>query len=269
MDRLLVLRLESFGCQAEAVFNGVPLARTSAQQTVVTLPVHEFTLAGANDVELVAHPGPPVAVGSAAAADPEPMLSDGQCWASLRLLLPRVGSVAHHASARTLAQLDWAPAADTLYEAPASTRKSVQLPISFPRWRWLDAPEIADSPTLKKDVAGYLLDIAVGLSRGNPEPLIQATRLRLEDLAQAYQRNLADDVGRLRAHIQQLHAAQPLKPALPSPAKLLLRPVAGGRLLECLAPDGTPFLQSPVAGGGVACWPLRLAAIDGRFYGLR
>lgn len=258
MERLLVLRLESSGVAAEAVFNGVPLLRVAATQTVATVAVHEFTFHGANEVELVVQPG---------AA--EPQLSDGQAWASLRLLLPRVGSVAHPASARTLAQIDWAPPADEVYEAPVSLQRSVELPIAFPRWRWLDAPVIPDSPTLKRDVAAYLLDAAVGLARGNPEPLIQASRLRLEDLASAYQRNLADDVGRLRLQVQQLHAAAPLKPVLPAPAKLVLRPVAGGRLLECLAGDGSPFLQSPVAGGGTVAWPVRLAAIDGRFYVLR
>jgi hypothetical protein len=264
MDRLLVLRLEVQGCQAEAVFNGVPLVRVGAAQTVATVPVHEFTLAGANQIELVVQPGPP-----GAAPAPEAQLSDGQAWASLRLLLPRVGSVAHPASARTLAQLDWAPPADELCETPLTLRQGVELPINFPRWRWLDAPPIPDSPTLKAEVAAYLRDIAVGLARGNPEPLIQASRLRLEDLALAYQRNLADDVARLRAHVQQLHAAQPIKPALPAAAKLLLRPVAGGRLLECLAPDGSPLLQSPAAGGGQVSWPVRLAAIEGRFYVLR
>lgn len=258
MERLLVLRLESSGVAAEAVFNGVPLLRVTATQTVATAAVHEFTFHGANEVELVVQPG---------AA--EPQLSDGQGWASLRLLLPRVGSVAHPASARTLAQIDWAPPADEVYEAPVSLQRSVDLPIAFPRWRWLDAPVIPDSPTLKRDVAAYLLDAAVGLARGNPEPLIQASRLRLEDLALAYQRNLADDVARLRLQVQQLHAAAPLKPVLPAPAKLVLRPVAGGRLLECLAGDGSPFLQSPVAGGGTVAWPVRLAAIDGRFYVLR
>jgi hypothetical protein len=268
MDRLLVLHLEAQGVEAEAVFNGVPLARVGAVHAVATVPVHEFTLAGANQIELVVRPAPPGAAPGLGPA-PEPHLSDGHCWASLRLLLPRVGSVAHPASARTLAQVDWAPPADEVYEAPLSLRQGVELPISFPRWRWLDAPVIPDSPTLKSDVAAYLRDIAVGLARGNPEPLIQASRLRLEELALAYQRNLAEDVARLRAHIQQLHAALPLKPALPAAAKLLLRPVAGGRLLECLASDGGPLLQSPVAGGGQAAWPLRLAAIDGRFYVLR
>jgi len=143
MDRLLVLRIEASGCRAEAVFNGIPLARVDGQQSVAMLPIHEFTLAGANELELVVEPGAP-----GAPVAPEPGLSDGKAWASLRLLLPRVGSVAHPASARTLAQIDWAPPADELYETPLSLRRSVELPISFPRWRWLDAPVIADSPTL-------------------------------------------------------------------------------------------------------------------------
>ncbi|MDE2396863.1 MAG: hypothetical protein KGL43_11120 [Burkholderiales bacterium] len=264
MERLLVLRLESSGCEAEAVLNGVPLARVGAACAAVTLPVHEFTLAGANEVELVIEPGP-----ATAPAEPQPRIADGRAWARLQLLLPRVGSAAHPASARNLAQLDWAAAAGELFEAPLGLRAGVELPISFPRWRWLDAPAVADAQALKKDVAAYLLPIAVGLARGDPEPLVQATRLRLEDLASAYQLNLADEVGRLRLHIQQLHAAQPLAPELPAPAKLRLRPVAGGRLLECLNAAGEPFLQSGVAGGGRAIWPLRLAAVDGRFYVLR
>ena len=264
MERLLVLRLETSGCSAEAVINGVPLVRVGGPHAVATLPVHEYWLAGNNELELLVHPGPP---GEAAA--PEPKLSDGQAWASLRLLLPRVGGVVHPASARTVAQLDWAPPLDEVYEAPATLRKLVDLPIAFPRWRWLDAPVIVDAAALKKDAAAYLLEIALGLARGNPEPLISAARLRLEELATAYQRPLADDVARLRQQVQRLHALQPLKPALPSAGKLLLRPVAGGRLLECLGIDGQPLLQSPLAGGGVQHWPLRIAAVEGRFYVLR
>ena len=264
MDRLLVLRLETLGCRAEAWLNGVPLLGATGPQASVSLPVHEFTQVGANALELVIQPSP-----SGPPAPREPLLSNGQIGASLRLLLPRTGSVAHPASARTLAQIEWAPAADVLVEVPLTLRDKVELNIAFPRWRWLDAPVIADSPNLAKDIAAYLLDIAVGLTQGNPEPLIQASRLRLEELALAYQTSLADDVARLRAHILQLHAAQPLKPALPSAQTLLLRRVAEGRLIDCLALDGSPFLQSAVVGGGRAAWPLRLAAVDGRFYALR
>ncbi|MCV2355946.1 hypothetical protein LNV09_17530 [Paucibacter sp. B2R-40] len=273
MERLLVLRLEAQGCSAEAVLNGVPLLRVGGAQAVASLPVHEFTLAGSNEIELIINPLPVSALtarGAGAAELPaEPSLSDGEVGASLRLLLPRVGAIAHPANARTLASLDWAPASDEVYKSPTRLQQAVDLPIAFARWRWLDAPVIAVTEGLKQELADYLLKIALGLAKGNPEPLIQASRLRLEELSQAYQRKLSDDVERLRAHILQLHQAQALKPALPSSAKLMLRSVAGGRLLECLAPDGLPLLRSACAGGGQIMWPLRVSAIGGEFYVLR
>ena len=273
MDRLLVLRLESIGIAAEAVFNGVPLLRTAtplpdaaqpalAQQ--VSVSVNEFACAGSNQLQLRVQPpapGQPV--------ETEPWISNGQRGACLRLLLPRMGQRAHPETARTLAQLDWAPLADTAVELPAEISQAVNLPITFPRWRWMDAPVLADGAALQTPAAAFLQGLALGLLRGDAEPLLQASRLRLEELAQAYQRNPADDVARLRQQLQQLHAAQPLQPTMPKPSSLLLRPVAGGRLLECLTPDGQPLLQSPVAGGGLMCWPIRMAAVEGRFYVLR
>lgn len=264
MERLLVLRLQSVGVAAEALINGVPVARTGPALAVATVPIHEFTLAGGNELELVIQPPPP---GQDAA--PEPWLSDGHCGASLRLLLPRTGQLAHPENARTLALLEWAPVAGDVSEVPATLRSAVDLPIAFPRWRWLDAPVLDDLASLRAPLATYLQGLALGLMRGDVEPLLLAARLRLEDLAQAYQRNLADDVGRLRLQVQQLHARQPLKPLMPKADTLRLRAVAGGRLLECLAPDGTPALQSAVADDGRVAWPVRVAMIEGRFYVLR
>lgn len=268
MERLLVLRLNAIGCVAEAVLNGVPLGRVGGpgQPGLLSLPVHEFTLSGVNEVSLVI--APPPAGAPAGELEVEPHLSDGKVGATLQLLLPRVGQSAHPTSARALAQLEWAPAAGELYETPLQLAQQVDLPIRFPRWRWLDAPPIEATETLKSELAKYLLGITLGLQRGDPEPLVLASRLRMEELALAYQRNLADDVGRLRVHLQQLCAAQPLKLALPAAANLVLRWVAGGRLLECLQPSGAPFLQSPVA-GGVHTWPLRVAQVEDKFYVLR
>ncbi len=264
MDRLLVLRLETLGVVAEASLNGVPLARSSADQRALTVPIHEYTLAGANELELTIEPPPP---GQPDA--PRPLLSDGQRGASLRLLLPRIGQLAHPENARTLAQIDWAPAQGEVAEVPARLRKTVDLPIAFPRWRWFDVPVPEDAAALLAPAAVFLQGLALGLARGDPEPLVLAARLRFEELAQAYQRNLADDVGRLRVQIQQWHALQPLKPAMPVAEALCLRPLAGGRLFECLTPAGEPVLQSATAGGGRVAWPLRIAAIEERFYVLR
>lgn len=264
MERLLVMRLETLGVAAEASLNGVPLARTPAAGGGVTVPVHEYTLSGVNELELVIEPPPP-----GAAAAPEPLLSDGRRGASLRLLLPRIGQAAHPENARTLAQLEWAPLADEVTEIPHTMRQTVDLPIAFPRWRWFDAPVVADLPSQLAPAARFLQGLVLGLQRGDVEPLMLAARLRFEELAQAYQRNVADDAQRFRQQLLQLHAAQPLKPAMPKADALLLRPLAGGRLLECLRPDGQPVLQTPLAGGGTLMLPLRLAQIEGRFYVIR
>ncbi len=264
MERLLVLRLESLGVTAEAVLNGVPLARSGPAAGAVTVPIHEYTLAGGNELQLVIQPTAPGGV-----AAPQPLLSDGKRGASLRLLLPRLGQITHPESARTLAQIDWAPPSGDVTEVPFTLRQAVDLPIAFPRWRWFDAPVVAEPSELLGAVATYLQGLALGLARGDPEPLVLAARLRFEELAQAYQRSLADDVGRLRLQIQQWHAQEPLQPTMPKADALLLRPLAGGRLLECLTPDGQPVLQSPLAGGGRIAWPVRLAVIEGRFYVIR
>jgi hypothetical protein len=264
MERLLVMRLESIGVVAEASLNGVPLARTSAQARAVTVPIHEYTLAGGNQLALTIQPPAP-----GQSAVPEPLLSDGQRGASLRLLLPRTGQLAHPENARTLAQIDWAPVAGDVTEMPFTQQQAVDLPIAFPRWRWFDAPPVAEPRELQATAAAFLQGLALGLARGDPEPFVLAARLRFEELAQAYQRSLADDVGRFRLQIQQWHAKAPLEPTMPKADALLLRPLAGGRLLECLTPDGQPVLQSPLAGGGRVAWPMRLAVIEGRFYVVR
>jgi hypothetical protein len=264
MERLLVLRLESIGVVAEAVLNGVPLVRSGPAAGAVSVTIHEYTLAGGNELQLVIQPPAP-----GQAAVPQPLLSDGKRGASLRLLLPRVGQIAHPENARTLAQIDWAPPSGDVTEMPFTLHQAVDLPIAFPRWRWFDAPAVAEPGALCGAVATYLQGLALGLARGDPEPLVLAARLRFEELAQAYQRNLADDVGRLRLQIQQWHAQEPLQPTVPKADALLLRPLAGGRLLECLTPDGQPALQSPLAGGGRIAWPVRLAVIEGRFYVIR
>jgi hypothetical protein len=266
MERLLVLRLEAVACSAEALLNGVPLARVDAARPARTLPVHEFTLAGANELELIVQPALPGAPEVTA-----PHLSDGKAWAGVRLLLPRVGQVAHPSNARTLAQIDWAVPDGEVYESPLHLLQTVDLKIAFPRWRWLDVPPSDDGvvDAAKPQAAQLLQRLAVSLARGDPDPFLKAARLRFEELALAYQRNLADEAGRWRLLVKALVAAGPFKPELVSLASLQLRKVAGGRLLECLAADGQPALRGVGADGARRHWPLRVASIEGSLHVLR
>ena len=58
MERLLVAKLEVHDCEAELRLNGIPLARADAARPRVVVPVHEYTVAGTNRLELVLWPPP-------------------------------------------------------------------------------------------------------------------------------------------------------------------------------------------------------------------
>lgn len=283
MERLLFLRVDACGCEAEVLLNDIPLVRLPARPAAAEgparplqacVPVHEYTLAGLNRLSVVLYPRPLSEVvwsaGDPAAPPPTPRLADGHSWIKVRLLLPRMGQPASDTSARTLGQLDWALAENTRYDTPLTLQQQVELPVAFPRWRWLDAPVIDLTPALRMQVLAFVQQLAMDLAQGNPESFLAATRLRFEELALAYQRPAADDVQRFRAHLQQLASTKSLRMQTPEADSLLLRRIADGRLLECLTPDGQPLLRTQTSEtGSQHAWPLRLAVVEGRFYALR
>jgi hypothetical protein len=209
---------------------------------------------------------PPLTAGAPA---PAPVIGDGVARADASLLLPRVEQLASDTAARLLGQVAWSVPDGEVYQPPLRLGEDVDIPVRFPRWRWLDAPRVTDVDTLRAGAATYLQDIAIALSRGDAEHLVVAAKLRFEELALAYQRPPADDLARWRARVQLLHAQKAMRPELPTPDTLQLRPVADGRLLECLGPDGLPVLRCARPDGSRVYWPMRLAAVERRFYPLR
>lgn len=259
MERLLVLRLQARGVSAQARLNGFTLAQLDAAGGTQALAVHEYTLAGANRLELIVEPREVA----------EPRLAEGPRFARVQLLLPRVGQAASDDQSRCLATLDWAVEDGDLYRAPVLVQQEVDIPVKFPRWRWQDAPPLPELATLQAPVLAFAQEQAVALAKGDPEPWIAAARLRFEELALAYQRKPADDLARWRARVQLLHAQKALRGPLPTASALRLRPTADGRLLECLTPDGAPLLQFTRPDGGRVSLPMRLAVVEGRLYVLR
>jgi len=268
IERLLVLKLDAVECEAEACLNGMPIARAHAGHPRVVVPVHEFTLAGANRLELVVWPHPAaLPPGEVPAA--QALVATGRASAQARLLLPRIDNVADESSARTLAQLEWGPEAGTRFQAPLTLQQDVQIPVSFPRWRWLEAPPLTDVQALTPLARDYLQSLATSLSAGDPEPFLSAARLRIEECATAYQEDPREATDRLRRHLRgafdagRLQAWQPLD-------SLTLRLVAGNRLVECLSPEGAPALSTEAdAEGRTLALPLRMAVVENRFYVLR
>jgi hypothetical protein len=266
MDRVLMLRVQAQGCGAEVLLNDIPVGRTAPQGGTLCLPVHEYLLAGSNEICMVIDP--PSA--TSARLTTSPRVADGVVGASLRLLLPRLGQLGSDMHARTLVELDWAAADGEVYKVPHLVSVVASLPIKFPRWRWLEAPAIDSSQAIKPVAAAYLQDIAVGLACGDVDIFIAASRLRLEEIALAYQQPVADVTGRLRSRLQLLHATKAMKMLIPEESDLVLRPCANGRLLECLSPGGQPVLRTAgSADGSSTAWPVRIAVVNGQCHILR
>ena len=270
MDRLLVLKLTSLNCEAEAWLNGMPIARVGPGRPVATLPVHEYTVAGNNRVELVIGPAPAVTPAGMVPAPVMRRVADGPSAAQVRMLLPRIGNPADESSARSLAQLDWAVSPGEVFEQPLTRSLEVALPVNFPRWRWLEAPVIEPNAALQEQAFTLLQTLAFDLGRGEFESFVNVTRLRFEELALAYQRTQADEIARWREAMQGLHAAGRLKLLPLKPAALHLRRLAGGRLLDCMDTSGEPALRTaPDAEGRSLALPLRAAVVEGKIYVLR
>lgn len=266
IERLLALKLDVVECEAEAWLNGIPVARASVDDPHVVLPAHEFTLAGDNRLELTVWPRHPATPDS----PPLRIEASGRASAQLRLLLPRVGHPVDPSSARTLAELIWAPQAGEFYEAPVAVTQQLTLPLGFPRWRWLDAPKMALDDTTTGAVHAYLLPLAEALTQGDPQPFLAASRWRVEELAIAYQTDPREALAQMHAHFIACQAAGGLRWLSIKPDDLLLRPVADGRLLECLDLSGQPYLRTEPDDQGVTLsLPMRLAQVDRKFYVLR
>ena len=265
MERLLVLRLSVHGCCAEAMLNGVSMGIAGPSGGVLCVPVHEYLLDGANEVSLIIR---------SSAVEPAQAVrkrrAEGLTGAQLRLLLPRVGQICSELSARTVAELDWAVEDGAVYTVPHALSRDAVIPIKFPRWRWLDAPLIDDVEAHKPLIVEFLQSIIVDLLRGDAESFLSASRLRLEELAVAYQQPVADLVSRLRSRLHLLYATKALKMDIPSADDIVLRPCANGRLIECLDKSGRSVLQTAPSGGGESSsWPIRIAAVNGRYLILR
>lgn len=260
-----MLDLAAAGCAAEAFLNGMPVASVGAAGGSACLAVHEYTLAGRNQLSVVVG-----AVGTGRQT-PQPRVAVGPTWARARLVLVRQGRSPADADARVLGAVEWAAPEGKAYESPATQARDVNLPVNFPRWRWLDAPPVSLNAAVQRQILEFLQQIAIELGRGNPDPLIAAAKLRFDEIALAYQTDAAAATQRFRDHVQALYAAQALKVVTPNAEDLTLRPLVDGRLVDCLAPTGGPVLQTRNEGPELANhgWPIRIAMVEGRIYVLR
>lgn len=244
MDTLLVLQLDAQACEAEAWLNGVALARADPSRPRATTTINEYAMAGANRLELTIQPEPAARAAAPASARLRILVADDQ--------------------APPLAQIDITTATGPRRVA------DIRLPLRLPRWRWLDAPPATATPAVRQQAMALLASLARALSAGDSNGFLSAVHLRTQELAAAYQLSFDTATEQLRDHLAGLHAGGALAWVPPQPDTFAMRPLAGGRLLECLDSDGLPALRTAAdTQGCVHFFPLRLNAAKDKLHVLR
>lgn len=262
MERLLLLHLESKGTLAQVFLNGVPVAHTPALGGRACVPVHEFSEVGANVVHV--HVGPPSAV--------QPVIAKGAVAVRVLLALCTQGQSPLDPNARILAKMEWAVAARQRHDWPHQFSQTVDLPVAFPRWRWLEAPPVPWAPEVQRQALVLLQNLALDFQVGESNNWVELCRLRTQELAVAYQCTAQSIEERMRAQIQKLYEAGQLQVQAPAQDDIVWLPIANGQLMECLGLDGLPLLRTPASeepSHSQTFWPLRLAYVNKQFYALR
>ncbi|RZJ07411.1 MAG: hypothetical protein EOP39_16470 [Rubrivivax sp.] len=268
----MCLHVQTSGEPVEVYVNGVPVLRMPAGPGSQSVTVHEYLQNGSNRLTMVVAPLPIAQAVAAPNTSDQPRMAARAAHARARFVLLRQGKSFADEAVRVLAEVAWAVEEGQSYEAPTAVHQDLELPVGFPRWRWLDAPVLNPSPQDRQTVLATLQRIAFDLSRGNADSWLAACRLKLEEVDQAYQRPAGTGAAALREQVQQLWQAGTLATLLPPTTDtLLLRLLAGGRLVECLNPIGNPVLstQNDDVSPGNVSWPLRLTLIEGKVYVLR
>ena len=58
IDQMIYVEVKKQNCEVELYVNGIPMSRSSTDQPSSSIPVHQYLIDGANEIEIVINPGP-------------------------------------------------------------------------------------------------------------------------------------------------------------------------------------------------------------------
>ena len=240
--------------------NGMPLAALGPGGGSTSLAVHEYTLAGRNELTLVVGPAAPGATRTEPAARRDrPDLGAGAPGA--RPPGPVAGRSGGPRARRRRVGDDRGPLLRRAVGAQARGRSARQLPA-------LALARRAADRARRRGAAGHSRVPAAARGRARPRQSRAADRRRRSCASTSWRSPTrampTTAVQRFRDHVQGLYAAKALKVLPPVADELVLRPLVDGRLIECLAPTGGPALRTSNEAAGARRSGVADPAGDGR-----
>lgn len=232
-------------------------------------PVNHLLVEGENDVTIVVEPGPTPSTALGRPGERRARRALPGASASCKLVRYREGMVVGDPKGVTLAAVEWeASDAGGALPYPQVASATAALKPGHGRWRWEDAPRAApDRPAIE----ALLRKVAAALEAGDADAFLALTRARTTELARAYGRTLADKEAELRRLVVD-DASGPHRGVQPlAPETWDLRPIARGRVLDCVRQDGRAILLGPPRPpeGFCSTYDVRVALLDGAWQVVR
>ena len=260
-----VLECTARGCDAEFLLNDIPVTRRGpALGANAGVQVNELVVDGVNELAVVINPGPTPALALAGEGRARRRLVVKDAAVEARLARYPRGAKVRGPKAEELLTLKWSVGQQGKLVFPRVEASRADLGPRLGKWAWQSAPQVALDAAGQRELGQLLATVHAALDRGSPEALLEHSRVRLEEIAAAYELEEGEKEQVIRTVMAEDAAREGFGLQPIDEASFSLRTCARGRLVEVLGRDWKPVLrEKPAADGSVGYYDMFVARIDG------
>jgi hypothetical protein len=230
-----VIRVQTVNLRVEVWMNDIPVGFLSrnAGKAPVAIPVNQFLINGRNLIRVVLHAGPvPSRAGEPWSNDKEAIGYVGPASLSLNFTKETTEQASPSQNASPLVAVDWQGTADP---RPSRLEREITLDDVVGPWAWETAVRfpLIDSE-LRAQVHEYLKLLYGLLTARQFDAFLSESATKLEELTVRAYGASAESLGRGMLQAFQVHSVAPYHLLPLELSEVDMRPVAGGRLIDCL-----------------------------------
>jgi hypothetical protein len=271
-ETFYVLEGAAESCVAEFWLNGIPVMRRGVQGgESFGVQVNHLLIDGDNTLEMTLFPGPVPSLSRWGAFGPR-VHSDAKppqrAW--LQLCKYPFGATVGGPEREILRRLDWSPVAGEFREIAFTIGTKVNLGSLYGRWKWQDAPVLKLDSFAMIELSEFLESLRESIGKGEPEPFIEVSEIRLEEISRAYSTDVAERRAMIDRGVYVDATAPGFEMAPLHPDHFDFRLCVGGRMVECIATDWDPILRGgPNRQGSYCYYDMFLSQIEERWHIVR
>ena len=261
MDKSLLLRACVQGQDALLILNGMVLAKLTAGQEL-HLPVHEYIQSGENRIQVEA-------ISTTVQSSGKP-ISACNTEAQVLVEIQKDRGPASFINANVLFKLQGSVLRGQRFNKNRVLDTRVDLPVSFPRWRYLDVMQSPADADDQERIQDFLLNLLTLFQGQKVSALLPYFSVRNREVATAYGLDLQQVHGNFASHLEQMCTHYTLNDAALDPTQWLVRPVRQSSIYALLNPEHQPLLQfNANQGGALHQWPMHVGVLGSEVFVLR